>query len=223
MSAVSDSLHEQAHRHLLLHFTRNGAYRPARREPARARARRGRRTSSTPKATATSTGCRRCSAARSATRTARRWPRSAGAQLSTLAFNTNWATAHPPAIELAAALAERAPGDLNRVFFTNGGSESVEAAWKLVRQYHLARGRAAAHEGDRARRSPTTASRSAPCRSPACADEGAVRRRRRSRWSASRTPTASATRRRDEARSARGCWTSSSGRSSRPGPRRSRW
>src|SRR6202008_3297699 len=62
----------------------------------------------------------------------------ASAQLSTLAFNTNWATAHPPAIHLAAALAERAPGDLNRVFFTNGGSEAVGAARKIVRQHHLA-------------------------------------------------------------------------------------
>ena len=64
----------------------------------------------------------------------------ASAQMSTLAFNTNWATAHPPSIKLAAALAERAPGDLNRVFFTNGGSESVEAAWKIVRQHYLAKG-----------------------------------------------------------------------------------
>src|SRR6201991_1476899 len=64
----------------------------------------------------------------------------ASAQMSTLAFNTNWATAHPPAIKLAAALAERAPGDVNRVFFTNGGSESVEAAWKMVRQHYLAKG-----------------------------------------------------------------------------------
>ncbi len=64
----------------------------------------------------------------------------ASTQLSTLAFNTNWATAHPPAIKLATALAERAPGDLNRVFFTNGGSESVEAAWKIVRQHYLAKG-----------------------------------------------------------------------------------
>src|ERR1700750_1863037 len=64
----------------------------------------------------------------------------ASAQLSTLAFTPNWATAPPPAIKLATALAERAPGDLNRVFFTNGGSESVEAAWKIVRQHHLAKG-----------------------------------------------------------------------------------
>jgi adenosylmethionine-8-amino-7-oxononanoate aminotransferase len=64
----------------------------------------------------------------------------AAAQMNRLAFNTNWATAHPPAIELAARLAELAPGDLNKVFFTSGGSESVEAAWKITRQYHIGRG-----------------------------------------------------------------------------------
>ncbi len=61
-------------------------------------------------------------------------------QLERLAFNTNWSTAHPPAIELAERLAGLAPGDLSHVFFTNGGSESVEAAWKLVRQFHVANG-----------------------------------------------------------------------------------
>lgn len=64
----------------------------------------------------------------------------AGEQLSRLAFNTNWATAHPPAIELSARLAELAPEGIEKVFFTNGGSESVEVAWKLVRQYHVANG-----------------------------------------------------------------------------------
>ncbi|MEV7009323.1 aspartate aminotransferase family protein [Streptosporangium sp. NPDC051022] len=46
-----------------------------------------------------------------------------------------WSYGHPPAIELAARLAEHAPGDLNRVFFTTGGSEAVETAWKLARHY----------------------------------------------------------------------------------------
>jgi adenosylmethionine-8-amino-7-oxononanoate aminotransferase len=64
----------------------------------------------------------------------------AAQQLTQLGFNTNWATAHPPAIELSARLAELAPEGIERVFFTNGGSESVEAAWKLVRQYHIANG-----------------------------------------------------------------------------------
>src|SRR3954454_19943175 len=62
------------------------------------------------------------------------------AQMQALPFNTNWATAHPPAIELADALAERMPGHLNHVFFTNGGSESVEAAWKMPREQFVAIG-----------------------------------------------------------------------------------
>ncbi len=61
-------------------------------------------------------------------------------QLSTLPFNTNWATAHPPAIELAEKVASLAPADDYRVFFTGGGSESVEAAWKLVREHYVAIG-----------------------------------------------------------------------------------
>jgi adenosylmethionine-8-amino-7-oxononanoate aminotransferase len=64
----------------------------------------------------------------------------AGAQMTKLAFGTNWGVAHPGSIELAQRLGELAPGDVNRAFFTSGGSESVEAAWKLVRQYHIARG-----------------------------------------------------------------------------------
>ncbi len=62
-------------------------------------------------------------------------------QLERLPFNTNWSTAHPPAIELAERLAELSPGRLSHAFFTSGGSESVEAAWKIVRQYHVAHGR----------------------------------------------------------------------------------
>lgn len=58
-------------------------------------------------------------------------------QLTTLPFSTNWGTAHPPSLELAAALVERAPEGIEAAFFTSGGSESVEAAWKIARQYHL--------------------------------------------------------------------------------------
>ena len=57
-------------------------------------------------------------------------------QARELGFFTNWTYAHPPAIELAARIASLAPGDLNRVFFTSGGSESVESALKLSRHYH---------------------------------------------------------------------------------------
>jgi adenosylmethionine-8-amino-7-oxononanoate aminotransferase len=57
-------------------------------------------------------------------------------QARELGFYTNWSYAHPRAIELAARVASLAPGDLNRVFFTSGGSEAVESALKLARQYH---------------------------------------------------------------------------------------
>jgi adenosylmethionine-8-amino-7-oxononanoate aminotransferase len=57
-------------------------------------------------------------------------------QAKELGFFTNWSYAHPRSIELAAKIAELAPGDLNRVFFTSGGSEAVESALKLARQYH---------------------------------------------------------------------------------------
>jgi adenosylmethionine-8-amino-7-oxononanoate aminotransferase len=61
-------------------------------------------------------------------------------QAKELGFFTNWSYAHPPAIELAARIASLAPGDLNRVFFTSGGSEAVESAYKLARQYHKVTG-----------------------------------------------------------------------------------
>jgi adenosylmethionine-8-amino-7-oxononanoate aminotransferase len=64
----------------------------------------------------------------------------AAGQLARLCFNTNWGTAHPAALELAEQLAARSPWGSGRVFFTSGGSESVETAWKLARQYHAARG-----------------------------------------------------------------------------------
>jgi adenosylmethionine-8-amino-7-oxononanoate aminotransferase len=61
-------------------------------------------------------------------------------QMRELPFYTNWSYAHPRAIELAHEIAQLTPGDLNRVFFVSGGSEAVESAWKLARQYHQARG-----------------------------------------------------------------------------------
>jgi adenosylmethionine-8-amino-7-oxononanoate aminotransferase len=56
-------------------------------------------------------------------------------QGSELAYFPLWSYAHPRAIELAQRLADLAPGDLNRVFFTTSGSEAVESAWKLAKQY----------------------------------------------------------------------------------------
>ena len=59
----------------------------------------------------------------------------AAKQASKLAFFPIWTNTHPPAAQLAERIASLAPGDLNRVFFTMGGSESVESAWKLAHQY----------------------------------------------------------------------------------------
>jgi adenosylmethionine-8-amino-7-oxononanoate aminotransferase len=60
----------------------------------------------------------------------------AAAQVRELDFYITWSYAHPRAIELATRLASLAPGDLNRVFFTSGGSEAVESAIKVARAYH---------------------------------------------------------------------------------------
>jgi adenosylmethionine-8-amino-7-oxononanoate aminotransferase len=59
----------------------------------------------------------------------------AARQGSELAYFPLWSYANPRAIELAQRLAELAPGDLNRVWFTTSGSEAVESAWKLAKQY----------------------------------------------------------------------------------------
>ncbi len=61
-------------------------------------------------------------------------------QASELAYFPLWSYAHPRAIELAERLAGLAGGDLSRVFFTTSGSEAVEAAWKLAKQFFKATG-----------------------------------------------------------------------------------
>jgi hypothetical protein len=61
--------------------------------------------------------------------------RAVAEQTEKMGFFPIWSYAHPGAIELAKRIADLAPGDLNRVFFTSGGGEAVEAAWKLARQY----------------------------------------------------------------------------------------
>jgi adenosylmethionine-8-amino-7-oxononanoate aminotransferase len=66
----------------------------------------------------------------------------AAAQAGQLAYATTWGTAHPPAILLAQRIAGLTPAGLDRVFFTSGGSESVESALKLARSHHRARGQA---------------------------------------------------------------------------------
>ena len=59
----------------------------------------------------------------------------ASKQMKQLAYFPLWSFAHAPAIRLAERLSAYAPGDLNRVFFTTGGGEAVETAWKLAKQY----------------------------------------------------------------------------------------
>jgi len=64
----------------------------------------------------------------------------AAAQIEHLPFANNWDGAHTKSIELAERVTALAPANMNHVYFTSGGSESVEAAWKFVRTYHRARG-----------------------------------------------------------------------------------
>ncbi len=64
----------------------------------------------------------------------------ARAQSETLGYFPVWSFAHEPAITLATRLAEYAPGDLNRVFFTPTGGDAVETAIKMARQYWKLRG-----------------------------------------------------------------------------------
>ncbi|WP_407938125.1 aspartate aminotransferase family protein [Motilibacter rhizosphaerae] len=70
----------------------------------------------------------------------------AARQASELAFFPVWSYAHPGAIRLAERLAEAAPGDLNRVFFTTGGGEAVETAWKVAKQYFKYTGKPMKHK-----------------------------------------------------------------------------
>jgi hypothetical protein len=67
-------------------------------------------------------------------------------QASELAFFPLWSHANKPAAELAQRLAALAPGDLDKVFFNNSGSEAVESAWKLAKQYFRLTGRPQKHK-----------------------------------------------------------------------------
>ncbi|HNM97443.1 MAG TPA: aspartate aminotransferase family protein, partial [Marmoricola sp.] len=70
----------------------------------------------------------------------------AAKQAAELAFHPLWSYAHPGAIHLAEKVANYAPGDLNRVFFTTGGGEAVETAWKLAKQYFKLTGKPHKHK-----------------------------------------------------------------------------
>jgi adenosylmethionine-8-amino-7-oxononanoate aminotransferase len=70
----------------------------------------------------------------------------AAKQAQELAFMPLWSYAHPTAIELAERVAGYAPGGLNRVFFTTGGGEAVETAWKLAKNYFKLTGKPTKHK-----------------------------------------------------------------------------
>lgn len=70
----------------------------------------------------------------------------AARQAEELAFFPIWSYAHPAAIELADRLADLAPGDLNHVFFSTGGGEAVETAFKLAKHYWKLQGKPGKHK-----------------------------------------------------------------------------
>ncbi|MEI6792277.1 MAG: aminotransferase class III-fold pyridoxal phosphate-dependent enzyme, partial [Actinomycetes bacterium] len=130
---TSEQLQELANRHLWLHFSRMGAYQRGEEIPIIVRGdgcyvwddHGNRYIDALSSLYCVNIGHGRADIAQ------------AGAdQAKELGFFTNWSYAHPKSIELAAKVASLAPGDLNRVFFTSGGGESVESALKLSRQYH---------------------------------------------------------------------------------------
>jgi adenosylmethionine-8-amino-7-oxononanoate aminotransferase len=125
-------LSERARRHLWMHFTRLGTYGPEHEVPIMVRGegayvwdQHGKRYLDGLAGLFTSQiGHGRTELAEAGSK-----------QASELAYFPLWTYAHPRAIELADRLAALTPGDLNRVFFTSGGSEAVESAFKLARQY----------------------------------------------------------------------------------------
>src|ERR671912_1202595 len=120
--AVAGSLQEQAQRHLWMHFTRMGSFGPEHEVPIIVRGEgcyvwddHGKRYLDGLSALfCVNSGHGRTELGEAAAN-----------QIKDLGFYTNWSYAHPRAIELAERIAQLAPGDLNRVFFTSGGSEAV--------------------------------------------------------------------------------------------------
>jgi adenosylmethionine-8-amino-7-oxononanoate aminotransferase len=138
-----ETLQKSAHEHLWMHFTQMGDYVPDREVPVIVRGQgayvydaHGRRyLDGLAGLFVTQVGHGRVELAEAAARQARE-----------PAFFPLWSYAHPNAIELADRIAGYAPGDLNRVFFTSGGGEAVESAWKLAKQYFKMTGRPGKHK-----------------------------------------------------------------------------
>jgi adenosylmethionine-8-amino-7-oxononanoate aminotransferase len=131
-TSTTGTLQELAKRHLWMHFTRMGAYADAevpiivRGEGAYVYDEHGNRyLDALSGLFCSNAGHGRTELGEAAAR-----------QVEELDFTTLWSYAHPRAIELATRIASLTPGDLNRVFFTSGGSEAVESAIKLARAYH---------------------------------------------------------------------------------------
>ena len=135
-------LQQAARDHLWMHFTRTRpTTTPTCPSSCAARA----PTSTTPRASATSTaspGLFVSQLGHGRTELAE----AAAKQAEELAFMPLWSYAHPNAIELAERVAGYAPGDLNRVFFTTGGGEAVETAWKLAKNYFKLTGKPIKHK-----------------------------------------------------------------------------
>ena len=142
-SATSQGLQEMARRHLWMHFSRMGSYGPDHEIPIIVRGdgcyvyddHGNRYLDGLSGLFCVNAGHGRTELAEAAAR-----------QMEELDFYTLWSYAHPRAIELAARIASLAPGELNRVFFTSGGSEAVESAIKLARNYHRALGKGQKHK-----------------------------------------------------------------------------
>ncbi|MDT3395754.1 aspartate aminotransferase family protein [Streptomyces sp. B1866] len=139
---MSEDLSRTAYEHLWMHFTRMSGYRDApvptivRGEGAHIYDDRGKRyIDGLSGLFVVQAGHGRSELAEAAHRQARE-----------LAFFPIWSYAHPKAVELAERLAGYAPGDLNKVFFTTGGGEAVETAWKLAKQYFALTGRPGRHK-----------------------------------------------------------------------------
>jgi adenosylmethionine-8-amino-7-oxononanoate aminotransferase len=138
-----ESLQKSAHEHLWMHFTQMGDYLPDLEVPVIVRgsgayvydARGKRYLDGLAGLFVSQVGHGRVELAEAAAK-----------QASQLAFFPIWSYAHPNAIQLAERVAGYAPGDLNRVFFTTGGGEAVESAWKLAKQYFKMTGRPLKHK-----------------------------------------------------------------------------
>ena len=127
-------------------------------------------------------------------------------QAEQLAFFPLWSYAHPTAIELAERLADLRPGDLNRVFFTTGGGEAVETAWKLAKQYFKLTGKPTKHKVI----SRDVAYHGTPAGRPVASPASPQPRSPSSRWSPAlprcRTPTSTAPREHGDDLEAFGRW-----------------